>query len=187
MEENNYEKSIFEEEQIPVVYAGFWERFGALFLDGLILLPVSLINYYNRQHWNNIAILIIASLIALVYKPLLEYLYGATPGKKALSIAVTGWTYQKPNAREAILRNIFGIVSGLISFYISVKEFAHPHINQAPPTDFSMLSDDMIYSIAFGTFVFLIYMTDIIVLLVDKENRSLHDFIGKTYVVKKYR
>ena len=95
--EEIYEKSILEDEPIQVNYAGFWERFGALFLDGLILTPLTIVNLYNHTHWKSIGVLIIVSVVVLIYKPLLEYLYGATPGKKALSIIVCNAAYEKPN------------------------------------------------------------------------------------------
>ena len=184
--ETTYEQSIFEEEPISVIYASFWERFGALFLDGLILAPVSIINLYNHTGWKSMPVMILATLIGIVYKPLLEYLYGATPGKKALSIAVTGKTYDKPTLQEALLRNIFGIVSGIVTLIFTIMIFNNPLFEQVDSmADYNALQSQNGWStIAIGI-VSIWYLVDWIVLLADKENRSLHDMIGGTYVIKK--
>ena len=184
--EDNYEKSILEEEQMHVVYTGFWERFAALFLDGLLLSPLTIINFYNHTHWKSINVLIIATLATIIYKPLLEYLYGATPGKKALSIAVCNTAYEKPNLQEALLRNVFGVGFGLISLIFSIFVFINPQFEEVTTmTDYSNLERRIGYSLLFSGLIFVIYLIDAIVLLADKQKRSLHDFIGKTYVIKR--
>ena len=184
--EESYEKSIFEEEQIQVVYAGFWERFAALFLDGLILLSLTGINLYNHTHWKSIAVLIIASLAAITYKPLLEYLYGATTGKRALAIAVINTAYEKPNLGEALLRNIFGVRFGLLSLVSSVFVFTNAQFSEVSTmADYSNLEKQVGYTLLISILIVIIYIADAIVLLADKQKRALHDFIAKTYVIKK--
>jgi len=186
MQEEVYEKSIFDEEQMPVRYAGFWERLGALFLDGLILIPLTVINVYNQTTWKSAAILLIVGLAALTYKPLLEYLYGATPGKKALSLAVTNQAYNKPHLKEALLRNIFGIVFGLGGLALSVFIFSDSQFAEVTTIGgYSQLKGQQGYSVAITLLTGFIYIVDAIVLLANKRKRSLHDFIGNTYVIKK--
>ena len=186
MEDEVYEKSIFDEEQMPVIYASFWERFGALFLDGLVLAPLSFINAYNRTSWNSIIVMLIASLASLIYKPLMEYLYGATLGKKALSIVVTDKTYGKPGIKEALLRNIFGIAGGIIGLVFSVLSFSNYRFDPTRPmADYSIFQSSLGYSYIVSSIAGLTHLVDIIVFLADKQNRALHDFIGGTYVIKK--
>ena len=186
MQEEVYEKSIFGEEEIPVVYAGFWERFGALFLDGLILLFFSFINGYSRSYWYSTAVTVLVSIISFVYKPLMEYLYGATLGKKALSIVVINKARQKPNLQQVILRNIFSIVIKFISLIFSFFVFGNTWFNQGGTiAGLGIFQGLLGYSSALTLITVIFYITDIIVFLADKQNRALHDFIGGTYVIKK--
>lgn len=185
--EQTYEPTIFEEE-ISVKYGGFWERFGALFLDGLILLPFTLLNLYNHTAWKSLPVLLILNILPLVYKPLLEYLYGATPGKKALSLTVVNTGYGKLNAQEAVLRNIFGIVLGMVSIVMSVLLFTNPHFAEVHTmADYAALEKEIGFSTLFSGSFGVIYIVDAIVLAVDKQKRSLHDMIAKTYVIKQIK
>jgi uncharacterized RDD family membrane protein YckC len=186
MEDVAYEQSIFDEEQRTVLYAGFWERFAALFLDGLVLSPLSFINSYSSGAWYSIGVVVMTGLVALTYKPIMEYLYGATLGKKAMSIVVTNKAYEKPNLQEAVLRNIIGIMSKIISISFSIYALAGGQFQQIVPVAGSSLFQGLLgYSFVVGSIWALIYIADIIVFFADKQNRALHDFIGRTYVIKK--
>lgn len=78
-------ESIFPERQIE--YAGFWQRFGAAFLDGLILLVPSLIFTYGLKMGPLSNILNV--VINWLYFALQESgTNQATLGKKALGIRV---------------------------------------------------------------------------------------------------
>jgi uncharacterized RDD family membrane protein YckC len=184
LESEPYEQSIFGEEQIPVVYAGFWVRFAALFIDWLLLVMFSFITSNSRTAWFGTAVGIIIGLAGLIYKPLLEYLYGATLGKKAMSIVVVNKMYEKPDLKEVLLRNIFGIVTKIISLTASIFVFANVQLDQER-FDFGMLQGPLGYTLIISSILGLVYIADVIVLLADKQNRALHDFIGKTYVIKK--
>ena len=81
------EYSIFPER--PVVYARFWARFGASFIDGLILLVPNLIVQYLTPD-NLYTRLFIEAIIGWLYSALQESGPSmATIGKRALSIKVT--------------------------------------------------------------------------------------------------
>jgi uncharacterized RDD family membrane protein YckC len=179
----DYEPSIFDEELKPVIYAGFWVRFAALVIDWLLLVMLSFLTSNSRTAGFGTAVGVIIGLAGLIYKPLLEYLYGATLGKKAMSIMVVNKMYEKPGLKEVLLRNIFGIGTKIIGLGISLFFFANIQLDQAK-FNVSILQN------LFGYFFIvkilgLAYIADIIVLLVDKQNRALHDFIGKTYVIRK--
>lgn len=77
-------------------YGGFWVRFGAVFLDGLILSPLSvgpMIFFYatqgpqQAQQFHPI-LLLLQYIIPFVYETLMISRYGATLGKMACSLRV---------------------------------------------------------------------------------------------------
>ena len=182
--EETYERSIFEEET-SVIYGGFWERFGALILDWLILLPLTILNVFNSRSWKSEFLLIIVSLLAMIYKPLLEYLYGATPGKKALSLVVVTDNYEKISGKEAILRNIFGLIIGVAGIIISL--YALPDMGKTPKaiTGLDDIDSNMVVSVLFSLVLFLLYLADAICLVANNRKKSIHDFIGRTLVTRK--
>ena len=183
--EQTYEPTIFGEE-ITVIYAGFWERFGALILDWLILLPITILNYFNGQYWKSVAVTAAIGVIGILYKPLLEYLYSATPGKKGLVLTIVNKDHQKINAREAVLRNIFGIIVGIAGLIITAYTLQHGGMKKAEtPRSFGDFDTSMLLSLFFSLGVCLLYLADAICLVANPRKQSLHDLIAGTYVIKK--
>ncbi len=183
--EPTYEASIFEEE-IQVTYAGFWERFGAIILDWLVLLPFTIVNYYNTLHWRNVWVMAFISIAAICYKPLLEYRYGATLGKKGVSLMVINRAYGKINLKEALLRNIFHVFVGLISISVSVYILQHGGVTRSGRIyGLGDLDTSQILSFLFSGFVFVLYLADAICLVSNAKKQSIHDLIAGTYVIKK--
>ncbi len=183
--EPTYEPTIFGEE-MSVIYAGFWERFGALILDWLVLLPLTIANYYNGKVWQSVPLMAAISVAALLYKPVLEYLYGATLGKKGLTLTIVNTDNQKINARQAVLRNIFGIIIGIAGLFITAYTLQHGGMKAAEtPRSFGDFDTSMLLSIFFSLGVFVLYLADAICLVANPKKQSLHDLIAGTYVIKK--
>ncbi|MCW3120549.1 MAG: hypothetical protein JWQ38_41 [Flavipsychrobacter sp.] len=98
----------------PPVYAGFWQRFGASFLDALIILiPLKIINWcfftgiYSPMLFNLIA--------GWLYSALLESGPGmATLGKKALGLKVTDLRGGRISFGQATGRHFGKIISSII-------------------------------------------------------------------------
>jgi uncharacterized RDD family membrane protein YckC len=179
------DEAIVQIDESKLKFGGFWPRLGALIIDGLILGPISFgISYINITSWKNSLILVVLSLISLAYKPLLEYLYGATWGKMALKLKVVNLQYEKANLTEILARNVFHIVPPLFTLFFTVILFNDP--------DFEFITGFMEYAAFTQKFTALqfintasglITLTDVIVLLADNRKRSLHDKIGRTCVI----
>ncbi|HYV95473.1 MAG TPA: RDD family protein [Chitinophagales bacterium] len=171
-----------------VVYGTFWKRLGALFIDGLILLPVTGLAIYNLISWKSPSILAITSLISIAYKPFLEYRYGATIGKMALNLIVVNTAYQKVNLTEALTRNIFSIVLGIFSILTTFLLLNAPGFEDATTlTAYSEFSRKSTLNTGFSIFAFAVYLLDCIFLWSDDRKRSLHDRIANTYVIEKQK
>jgi len=104
--EQSYE-SIFPERQI--IYAGFWQRFGAAFLDSIIvLIPGYIVNYLLKAPIGGL-------LIAWLYSALMESGNGqATFGKRAVGLKVTDMNGERISFGRATGRHFGKILSGLI-------------------------------------------------------------------------
>lgn len=115
---DNQESMIFTE--TTVVYAGFWERFAAAFLDGLILLvPNLLVTYLLVGSMLNTSgsflPTIINILIGWAYAAALESgPHQATLGKRAMKIKVTDTNGRRISFAQASGRHFGKILSGLI-------------------------------------------------------------------------
>lgn len=123
------EHTIFPEE-IPVVYASFWERFGAAFLDGMILAAVNfLISLFwggnmvykddsfsfswsiNTNLWGSLISVVAGWLYAALQESSAAQ---ATLGKRALGIKVTNMEGGRISFLQATGRHFGKFISTLI-------------------------------------------------------------------------
>jgi uncharacterized RDD family membrane protein YckC len=179
------DQTLIQADQTAVKYAGFWPRFGASFLDSLLIGAVSMgISYFNIISWKSTPLLILISLLTIAYKPVLEYMHGATLGKMALDLKVVNTRFEAPSLGEILSRNAYQILFPLVLLVLTVNVYTDP--------DFEYVNGFMEYSSFTASFPSIQYvnyvqlfvvLVDGIVFLADKDNRSLHDKIGHTSVI----
>ena len=124
----------YEDEKRPIVMAGFGLRFGASFLDGIILMLAlvsiafivgSIIKLIKGSSEGNMimgfgAVLFyfLFPFINILYHTFFEYSrYQATPGKMAFNIKVVNLRGEQISFMQSLGRNLGKIISGVI-FYI---------------------------------------------------------------------
>ncbi len=99
-------------EPIPMMYAGFWRRFAAIFIDGIILgLLISLPIYIfsrNQQLARNAT-----SLAWALYSIFMWGIWGASLGKMAMRIKIVGTNGSNISYGTAFLRCIGTIISSI--------------------------------------------------------------------------
>ncbi len=184
--ENYPQKDLLDIEELQVRYGTFWPRFWALLVDGLVLAILIPLVTYNKTEWKSMLLLVCSSLIQIAYKPFFEYEYGATPGKMALGLKVVNEEFQRASLQAIVLRNIFGITSGLIAFGMSIYAFTRPEFAQVSNlSEYGYLSDQTIAGLIIYAGMAIIFFVDLGFLLTSPQSRSLHDLIGKTFIIKK--
>ncbi len=183
--ENILDYDITEKRNEDVMYATFWTRVGASLVDFLVLVILVPITIYNMVDWKSIPILVVSTAVSVLYKPFMEYKYGATVGKMAAKIKVTNYEFQKPNLQEIILRNIFHLSAGIINLVMSLYIFSLPEFGDVETyrdyQTFVAASKSSMLSMVLG----LVTIVDVLFMFSDKQNRTLHDKIGRTLVLKR--
>ncbi|OAM91592.1 RDD family protein [Termitidicoccus mucosus] len=173
-------------------YAGFWKRFGAMWLDALFLLPLVLVVFWGNSRFRlfQMYYLLPGFAVGAFYGIYLVKRFGGTPGKLIAGLRITKLDGAAIGYREAVLRDAPGwLLSLALSIGLAVaasrmsdveylsltfversrrlKEFV-PSWHQP----LQMLQTIWIW----GEFV---------VLLTNKKKRALHDFIAGTVVILK--
>lgn len=170
-----------------IIFATFWTRVWASLIDLVVIVPIILpLMFYNMTMWKNVFALMLITVIPPTYKIFMEYTYGATWGKMAQRIVVVNYDFEKPSFEAICLRNILGIASGLVTFFSTVYAFSLPGFEDV--TGFMAYSNFLNKNAQINTvnnIVSLAFMLDVLMMLSDKQNRTYHDKIGKTYVVKR--
>ena len=169
---------------LNVEYGGFWLRFAAAFIDGLVLLPLTGLMIYNNFGIKSLALAILISFLYPVYKVFMEAQYGATLGKMAVKLKVVNLQYEKANLQEVILRNIIQIISAFLSAISMILLFGQPGFADATTfTGFSAFQRTNSNPL-FAYLPMVLVLIDGIVLLTNEQKQALHDKIAKTYVIK---
>ncbi len=169
-----------------IEYASNFKRFIALTIDTLIIFTITLpLEYFNITEYKNLKVLLLISIFTVAYKPFFEYKFGATPGKKLMGLKVISHEYSKLKLSRATFRNIFFVIPTLLSTLITVFIYNQPQFL----TVHSFLEYLRILtsskSLSFiNQIVILLNFLDVLSIIFDKKNRSIHDFIAGTIVVK---
>ena len=167
-----------------IEYSGFWLRVAASLIDFLVMVPFFVLSTYNSMKIKSLAVMLIVSFAYAAYKVLMEARYGATLGKMAVKIKVVNQEFGKIGLNEAIVRNVFQIYSSFSTAVIGVMLFNDPaFINATTFTEVGIVQQqhgNVIYSIV----VAVILIGENLAMLADEQKRTIHDRIGKTYVIK---
>ncbi|MFZ2188910.1 MAG: RDD family protein [Candidatus Moraniibacteriota bacterium] len=106
--------------QMQVRYAGFWIRFAAAFIDGLVLsIPQAIVRVFvtvaNFGEMYAITSSVLSCLVTWAYYVLMTNNYQATLGKKAVGIRVLSGNLERLTLNQVLLRETVGkLVSMLI-------------------------------------------------------------------------
>jgi uncharacterized RDD family membrane protein YckC len=183
----------FAEPAAPVLlYAHFWQRFCAMLIDAVVLLPLGVCIAWvsSMSRIANVALLVPTALFSLWFYVHLVKCHGGTPGKLIMGIRIAKVDGSAIGYREALLRHavsftfeIIEAVAMMVAAYsISEASFEaltfgnRPEVLQGQFPDF---------------FKYLVYVQgvwgwgELLVMLTNKQRRSLHDFIAGTVVLRK--
>jgi uncharacterized RDD family membrane protein YckC len=165
--------SIFPEKQ--VVYAPFWHRFGAAFLDGiLITIATRILNYVIFKD---------AVLVSLVVQILITWLYSAlqesgpnmaTVGKRALRIKVTDLNDERISFARASGRYFSKNIALVGFFWLTIAYRNSPDVIR---NNISTYMITMLVTLVLFCFAYLM-------MLWDSKSQALHDKLAGTLVVK---
>ena len=174
------------------VYAGFWKRLGAAIIDMFILIPFAFLFYYIQSI--NITTAIVAAVINSfffsIYNVYLNLKYGGTLGKLAVGIRVTKPNGERIGLREALLRSSVDIVYGLLLAVFQVYAISQVDYDAYLTAGYMEIVKLLVplypeYSKYTKILSNVWYWSEMIVLLLNKRKRALHDFIAGTVVIHK--
>lgn len=166
-------------------FAGFWIRVGATFIDALVYLPLVGLNFYNLYEIKSLPLQLIIALVVTVYKPFMEYKYGATLGKMAVKIKVVNTNFEPLTMSQAIVRYSPWLLSQIVSVIGTVLLYLNPAFQEATTmVEVGTLQNEGFSSILGTTTSFLVLVSCIVVAF-NNTKQGLHDMLANTYCVYK--
>ena len=178
------------------VYAGFWKRLLAALVDSFVFMPLVFLwqkNSFEDLFFNTWLYSIIFALLFWGYVVFFHYKFGATIGKITVGVKVALPGGQPIGLKEALLRSSvdflflliissavviamlridYGVYEGFDNFQVAEKA---EYMNGLIPSWHEVAS-----------FCNVIWTwSELLVLLLNKRKRALHDFIAGTVVICK--
>lgn len=174
------------------VYVGFWKRFLAMFIDGLIMMPFVYI-FYLIESVNIFAAMLVVFLSTSFfygYTIFFNYKYGGTIGKLVVNIRITRPNGSTIGMRESFLRSSVDLIFAV--FFVIGQVVALSIVDSEQYTNASFVDRGTLMTTLFPVwYVYVIYSSNIwcfgerLFLLFNKRKRALHDFIAGTVVIHK--
>lgn len=158
-------------------YETGWARFWAAFIDGLIFLPLSLLEDFFLLPTDNKAgffIWIIFNIVlSFAYSVLLHAKYGQTLGKMVLKVKIVDISENRPiTLKQAFMRDLVGSIILTFAIILMFIRF----------TDIQLIErgyDEFLYP-----WVFIWTLIELVTMLTNSKRRAIHDFIAGTVVVR---
>lgn len=175
---DNYKVERLEQED----FIGFWKRVLATILDLLIILIPAVIVYWI---FNLLAVslhseipIILEYIFFVVFDVFMIVRFGGTPGKLVLKMKIVNQQGNIPTLKEALIRNIFRIISTIFSMIVGVSLYDLTVISTTLNL-WAPLATDL------SKILGLIMLVDYLFVAFTPRKRALHDMMAGTYVVDK--
>lgn len=168
------------------IYGSFKQRALASCIDGLLLSPLLVVDWYNKTGWKSQLLLTAVFMVSLLYKPFFEFWRGATPGKKWMKLLVVNDEHLKVSLQQVLIRNIFDISSRIYYYSITLyiyQRVGFEYINTN--TEYVKFQKEFTDINLYLLLSAAITVIEIILILSDKKKRALHDRMAGTLVIKK--
>lgn len=177
LDDNNYKKIR------SVQYASFGLRVGATLLDFLItIIPLGAMVYLGYQN-KSLMYLLLSAVIGMLYKPVMEGIWGATLGKMIVNISVVDGDLERVDLGQSFLKNALYIINSGIAilghFWLTGTE-AFQEAEGLQET--MMAGQDNPYTMI--TYIWGgIILISCLAMLASELKQTLHDRLANTYCV----
>ena len=174
------EREIHENTILRVKYSTFWRRFFANTIDGLVFIPILLIEsrLFNFEFSSsNITFQMFNSIQFVIYVVVMHGLCGQTIGKMICNVKVVDHDTERDISMTQSIKRSSVDVFLTLALLISITALTTTNNN-----DYKILLGVGIFSLSFASIAWA--LSEFISMLFNKKRRALHDFIGQTVVVR---
>lgn len=164
-------------------FASFWSRVAAAVLDAAIFVPLILVSQYNILTLKSLPLEMLLTCASIVYKPYMEYQFGATIGKMTMKIQVVNEQFGAITSDQSIKRFSFFFIGYLATILLNYWLFTHPDFQEA--VDYIALNriQKSIYAEFVSNVATIPIFVSIISVIFDSKKQALHDQFAKTYCI----
>lgn len=168
-----------------VEYANFGNRLLASLVDFLITALPIVGSFYFGFMQKNLMLMLVCTLIAALYKPLMEGIYGATFGKMAVGIMMVDSNHEQIDLVQSFTKNGVYIISSVISVISAFWMFGQDSFLEAEGfMESTMAVQENPYQMLSSGWG-LVALISCFAMLASDKKQTLHDRIANTFCIKK--
>lgn len=174
------------------VYAGFWKRFRSIWVDCFVLLPFAFLFAWLQGFHRTLAMFLIvpSTVLFALYSIYFNARFGGTLGKLAVGIRITKPNGEKIGWKEAWMRSFVDVMFALAMLLLEL--WALGLVDPLEYKDVGLLQRQKLLSFHYPWWHQIVFIgqqvwlwSEVVVLLLNRRKRALHDFIAGTVVVQK--
>jgi uncharacterized RDD family membrane protein YckC len=175
-------------------YATFWQRFAALWIDVLVLLPLMVLQGLLESVSKGAALVLVIPM-AVAYAAYTIYChgrFGQTVGKRVMGIRVVRTTGERIGWREAWLRSsvelcfsALGVIGSFVAL-AAISDADYYGVGWMQRAQ-NVGAHEPAWLAWTGTATQIWVWSEVLVMLFNKRRRALHDFIAGTVVTSEQR
>jgi uncharacterized RDD family membrane protein YckC len=178
----NHTNDFYNETNEPT-YAGFWIRVLASFIDFIVLIPILGLQVFNLIQIKNLAFAIGLLVVQLLYKPLMEYQFGATLGKLALKINVVNEDFEGMTLTQSFVRYAPWLIQHAVGLVNTVLLYTnHEFLAESDFFKMATIQEQNIDPL-YGYVTGVLLLISCIIVGFNSHKQGLHDKIAKTYCI----
>jgi len=178
LDDNNYSKIR------NVEYATFLDRFLAALLDFIITLgPLGYITYLGYTG-KSLMLLVGTTIIGMLYKPVMEGVWGATLGKMIMKVTMVDSDLDQIDLGQSIMKNGIYIINSLIGMLGQFWVVGTERFQEAEGIMEALAATD---GSPYGTVSmiwFVVMIVSVFSMFGSSVKQTLHDRVAGTYCVK---
>ena len=172
-------------------YQIFWRRFWAGSIDGLVFVPIAIIDPWRySEHLPNFILLLwflFHQNVWYFYSVLMHGRFGQTLGKMACGVKVVDKSEAKAiTYRQAFLRDSMLIVLGLIvsaTLLPDVLNGVNPY-EVAEDLSPQEMRREVFVMLLYSSLTMFWFFAEVVTMLTNRKRRAVHDFIARSVVIR---
>ena len=171
-------------------FAGFGVRLLASIVDMLVLSPLIGASIYFTTFSPSFGAVAAVTLLSMLYKPVMEGLYGATVGKMVCKLKVVAAEFEQISMAQAWMRYVPWIIGSLFGLYVNYQLFSTPGFEDVDGfLEMGVFMQEA--SGKLGTLTTIqqllgwLPLVSALFLLGNKRKQAAHDMLAETYVVRR--
>jgi len=177
--------------QIFLIYAGFWKRFGAHLLDTVLLAPYIGLTWWlsEQSRMFNLYFFVPSLLFSLWFNVYLVKRYGGTPGKLLLKIRIARLDSSTIGYREALLRYaLVLILSNLVAIGLDIatlnmSDLDYSSLGLTARTT-RLIETAPAWCQPVNIMLQVWIWGEFVIMFTNKRRRALHDLMAGTVVIR---